>query len=184
MASERESVPRQAATRTRTDRLDRVRYPLRATNPRATDPTRPPAGGPVTYGPGGREDWRDTVRIASGLNLLAGIWLIIAPFVLGYGGGDPYWNDIVFGAIVAGLALVRVSGAYRASWMSWLNVLIGAWIFISAFWLDNTWNAGTNDIIVGAIVFVLGLVSAQASEDAATGRRVPPGETIEVPPRW
>jgi hypothetical protein len=35
---------------------------------------------------------------ASGLNVLAGIWLIIAPFVLGYDDGDPYWNDIVFGS--------------------------------------------------------------------------------------
>jgi hypothetical protein len=110
---------------------------------------------------------------ASGINVLAGIWLIIAPFVLGYNDGDPHWNDIVFGAIVAVLALARVAGAYRASWMSWLNMLIGAWIFISAFWLDNTSTAETNDIILGAIVFVLGLISASAS-DAAAPRAAPP----------
>jgi hypothetical protein len=112
-------------------------------------------------------DWRDEVMTASGLNVLAGIWLIIAPFVLGYSNGDPYWNDIVFGAIVAVLGLVRVSGAYRASELSWINALIGVWIFISAFWLDNTTTAGWNDIILGVIVFVLGIASASASESAA-----------------
>jgi hypothetical protein len=43
---------------------------------------------------------------ASGLNVLAGIWIIIAPFVLGYDDGDPYWNDLVLGAIVFVLGLI------------------------------------------------------------------------------
>jgi hypothetical protein len=111
--------------------------------------------------------WRGDVAVASGLNVLAGIWLIIAPFVLGYGSGDPYWNDIVFGAIVAVLALVRISGAYRASELSWINALIGVWLFVSAFWLDNTGRAGGNDIILGIIVFLLAIASASATEDAA-----------------
>jgi hypothetical protein len=49
------------------------------------------------------------------LNVIAGIWLIISPFVLGYGSGDAYWNPIVFGAIVAVVALARLGGAYRAT---------------------------------------------------------------------
>lgn len=128
------------------------------------DPTDPrfEARGRRPSGP----DWRSDVATASGLNVLAGIWLIIAPFVLGYHGSDPIWNDVVFGAIVAVLALVRVSGAYRASALSWINALIGVWLFISAFWLDKSSTAATNDIILGIIVFVLGLASASASEQA------------------
>jgi hypothetical protein len=181
MAPERQASSGRGQVRTRSDRFHRAREPLQP-----IDPTRSPApvGGPATYGPGGRGDWRTTVMFASGLNVLAGIWLIIAPFVLGYSNGDPYWNDIVFGAIVAVLALARVSGAYRASWMSWLNMLIGAWIFISAFWLDNTSNAGTNDIILGAIVFILGLFSATASDNAAAASAAPPPESTMAPPRW
>ncbi len=39
---------------------------------------------------------------ASGLNILLGIWLIIAPFVLGYSGNStPLWNDIIFGVLIA-----------------------------------------------------------------------------------
>jgi hypothetical protein len=120
--------------------------------------------GPPAAPPSGA-DWRATVMTASGLNVLAGIWLIIAPFVLGYGHGDPYWNDIVFGAIVGVLAIVRMSGAYREHWLSYVNALIGVWIFVSAFWLDSTGRAGWNDIILGAIVFFLGAISGTTSQD-------------------
>jgi hypothetical protein len=73
------------------------------------------------------------------------------------------------------LALARVAGAHRAAWMSWLSMLIGAWIFISAFWLDDTATAGVNDIILGAVVVCLALISASASDEAARGtaRRIP-----------
>jgi SPW repeat len=120
---------------------------------------------------GSAAGWRSTVMAASGLNVLAGIWLIIAPFVLGYSGGDPYWNDIVFGAITGLIALARVAGAYRAAWLSWINALIGVWIFVSAFWLDATSTAKTNDIILGAIVFVLAVASATASDEGAAAER-------------
>ena len=151
-----------------------------------------PAGDPVDprYDPalpprdGG---WRETVTVASGVNLLAGIWLIIAPFVLGYSGGDPYWNDIAFGAIIALLALARVSGAYASSWMSWLNALIGVWIFIAAFWLDASATAGINDVILGIVVFVLGVASATATDEALAPGPPPPGGgrgTVSRTARW
>jgi hypothetical protein len=134
------------------------------------DPTDPRTGAPPPGPP--RYDWRDEVATASGLNVLAGIWLIIAPFVLNYRDDDPIWNDVVFGAIVFVLALVRVSGAYREHWMSWINALIGVWLFISAFWLDSSNTAGWNDVILGIIVFVLG--SASASAGAYEAGAAPP----------
>jgi hypothetical protein len=108
----------------------------------------------------GASDWRSEVAGASGLNVLAGIWLIIAPWVLNYSGRDPRWNDVVFGIVVLVFAGMRVVGAYRAAWLSWLNALIGAWLFVAAFTIDHTTTAATNDIILGIIVFVLGVVSA------------------------
>ena len=133
------------------------------------DPARPPVGARGRRAPK-RSDWRSTVVAASGLNIIAGIWLICAPFVLGYDNGDPYWNDIVFGAIVTVLAFARTFGAYGASWMSWLNMLIGAWIVASAFWLDDTSTARVNDIIVGGVIFILGAASATASDDPGAVR--------------
>lgn len=116
--------------------------------------------------PSGSTSPRDETMSASGLNVIAGIWLIISPFVLAYGGGDAYWNPIVFGAIVAVVALARLGGAYRATWLAWLNMAIGVWLFISGFWLASTPRASWNEWILGVIVFVLGAWSAAAGEDA------------------
>ena len=121
-------------------------------------------------GPVGYRDWRSDVIGASGLNVLAGIWLIISPFVLNFHGGDAYWNPIVFGAIIAGLALIRAAGAFRASGLSWINAAIGIWLFISGFWLASS-AAGTWDLwILGAVIFFLALISASATEEAVAQR--------------
>jgi hypothetical protein len=100
------------------------------------------------------------VVAAAGLNVLAGIWLIISPFVLGYTGADATWNPIVFGAIVGVLALARLTGAYEAASLSWLNMAIGVWLFISAFWLASSSQASWNVGVMGVVVFVLAAAAA------------------------
>src|SRR5690242_217754 len=80
----------------------------------------------------------DDGAAAAALNVLAGIWLVISPFVLGYTGADAMWNPIVFGAIVGVLAVARLAGGVRAAGVSWLNMAIGVWLFISAFWLASS----------------------------------------------
>jgi hypothetical protein len=171
-ATDRDHDERARERRFRRDDADEPVSPLVAEQEdpalRRTAPVRDRATAPAA---GSAAGWRSTVMVASGLNVLAGIWLIIAPFVLGYGSGDPIWNDVVFGAIVAFFALIRIAGAYRAEWLSWLNALIGAWVFASAFWLDSSGRAQWNDIILGAIVFVLGLISATARRETAYAER-------------
>jgi hypothetical protein len=143
-------------------------------DPRLERPLHPTDGGPPLdpVEPARSAGWRDTVISLSGLNVIAGIWLIVAPWVLNYRAGDPKWNDVVFGAAIAILALTRVGGALRESWISVVNALIGVWLFVAAFTIDASRTAGWNDVILGVIVFVLALASASASEDAAEARRV------------
>jgi ABC-type uncharacterized transport system permease subunit len=105
------------------------------------------------------------------LNILAGIWLIIAPWVLDYSARDPRWNDVVFGIIVGIFALTRATDAYREEWLSWINALIGVWLFIAAFTIDHTAVAAWNDIILGIIVFLLATGSAEATSHLFGGRR-------------
>ena len=50
-------------------------------------------------------DTDSQVRTASGINVIAGIWLIIAPFTLGYASGISLVNDVILGIIIAGFAL-------------------------------------------------------------------------------
>ena len=117
-------------------------------------PSRPPRA------PQPRPGWRDRVVALSGLNVLAALWLIISPWALGYGDGDPAWNNVIFGALVAILAAVRASGAYWEDWLSGINALIGLWLFASAFLLDASAAATINDAIAGAVVFFLAVGSA------------------------
>jgi hypothetical protein len=101
----------------------------------------------------------------SGLNVAAGIWLIIAPFVLLYGSGTAKINNIVLGVVIGIFALIRVFfPSFRTIWLSWLNALWGIWLIIGSFMLGYAGPARNNDIIVGIIVLVLGLCSVAVSE--------------------
>ena len=99
------------------------------------------------------------------MNLIAGLWLIVSPFALGYSDGNPVWNPVIFGGILATLALLRVGGAHREGWMSGINVTIGVWLFASAFWLTHTSTGAWNALITGAIVMAFGIWSMSASEE-------------------
>jgi hypothetical protein len=111
---------------------------------------------------------RGQVQLASGLNLLAGLWLIASPFVLP-ATGDMVTNNVVFGVIVAALAAVRALGTYDQSWMSWLNAVVGAWVVVSPWAvMHNTATGPTHDMIVcnvitGCVIVALGVWSALAT---------------------
>lgn len=101
----------------------------------------------------------------SGLNVLAGIWLIIAPFVLLYENSTARINDIVLGIVIGVFALIRaLAPSFQTVWLSWLNALWGIWLIIGSFFLAYAGQARANDIILGIIVLLLGLWSATMSE--------------------
>src|SRR5579884_3856539 len=113
-------------------------------------------------------DSRPQVTTASGINVLAGIWLIIAPFVLGYVTSAPKTNDIWLGIIVGILALIRVFSGVKSAWVSGINILAGIWLIIAPFvlgYLNNT--PRVNDVILGIIVIAMAIWSGGVS--AATG---------------
>ncbi len=51
----------------------------------------------------------------SWLNVLAGIWLVIAPWVLAYQTTAPKVNDVVVGVVVAVTALLVATGEPRTA---------------------------------------------------------------------
>jgi SPW repeat len=112
------------------------------------------------------------VRWASGINVIAGLWLIISPFVLSYTGlQGALWNDVILGIVIAALAAIRVAGAMDQPWLSWVNVVLGAWVIISAWVLGfvDTPAALWDNVIVGVIVLIVAAWSALASP-VSTGR--------------
>lgn len=107
----------------------------------------------------------EQIVLASGANLILGLWLIAAPFVLTYASATPRGNDIILGIAIGVIAAMRVFGAYRAAWLSWLNVLLGLWLLIAPFGLGYTHLSHPmwNDIIVGVLVIIFALWSSFAT---------------------
>lgn len=104
------------------------------------------------------------VRTASGVDVLAGLWLVIAPFALNYSAnGGSLTNDVVIGVAVLILAGVQMVGDnYRISIPSWINVALGAWLVATPFVLDFPSGSAAmwNDIILGAVVGISALAGA------------------------
>jgi hypothetical protein len=111
----------------------------------------------------------DTFRGASGVNLLAAVWLVISPFVLTFSQvPNGFWNNIVCGIVIGIFAIIRMTASDKANW-SWANLLLGAWLIISPWALGFRQNGADalgfntelvwNNVITGAVVAFLAVVS-------------------------
>jgi predicted membrane-bound dolichyl-phosphate-mannose-protein mannosyltransferase len=107
------------------------------------------------------------MKWASWVNVFLGIWLIAAPFILGYSQETTaVSNDIVIGAIVAILAFMRAVAKEhdptRLNWISWINVIFGLWLIIGPFILGYSviTTAVSNDLIIGVLVVVFAGIRA------------------------
>jgi hypothetical protein len=105
------------------------------------------------------------VKAASGLNLLAGIWLFVSPWVYGAYRAPNAWNSWIVGAAIVILAAIRLSAPSQMTGASWLNCLLGIWAFISPWALGYTGNSGRfiNSLVVGVVVFLLSIWSATST---------------------
>jgi len=56
-----------------------------------------------------------TVRTLSWINALLGLWVLLAPFILGYSGtsGGATWNDVIVGVVVIILEVWGASAAKK-----------------------------------------------------------------------
>jgi hypothetical protein len=112
---------------------------------------------------------RTQVQTASGLNIILGLWLVIAPWVLDYSSqNNAVWNQVVIGLAVATLATARVAAPEKFASLSWTNFVLGTWLVIAPFILryNDTTNTAAiywNDIIVGVLILALAAWSAIAT---------------------
>ena len=100
---------------------------------------------------------------ASGLNILAGLWLIISRFILGYSAlRGTMWNDVIVGIIIALIAAGKLSRGRSIQWLSWINVVLGLWLIVSPFIFGNAGNTRVlyNEFIVSIVVVILAAWSA------------------------
>ena len=112
-------------------------------------------------------DNRSQAVTASGLNIIAGLWLIVAPFVLGYTAPTPRLNDIILGVVIGVFALIRTFTPLRATWLSWANIVLGLWLIAAPFVIGYSGQAPLyNDIVLGIIVIGLAAWSSGATTEA------------------
>lgn len=101
---------------------------------------------------------------ASGINALAGLWLILAPFILGYSGTAASRNDITIGIIVGIIALVRFFMPTSMTWLSWVNAILGLWLIVAPFFMGTGTTASIwNDVIVGIVIVASSIWSTSAT---------------------
>jgi hypothetical protein len=110
----------------------------------------------------------------SGVNLLAGLWLIVSAFLFG-GFGEASggaWNSLIVGIVIAALAASRAYRPDAGSGLSWINAILGAWMIAAPFVYDYTFNAARtwNSIIVGFIIVIFAVASATTEEERRRGR--------------
>src|SRR5690606_20320407 len=75
-----------------------------------------------------------TTQITEGLAFLAGVYLAISPWVVGFSNLSTITiNNLVIGVAVALLALGFASAFGRTHGLSWLVPVLGSWTIVSAW---------------------------------------------------
>lgn len=118
------------------------------------------------------------VKLASGLTVLAGIWLFVSPWVYGATINLNAWNSWLVGGALIFFAGTRVAYPAIRPGLSWFNVVLGVWTFISPWIYGYTFNTGRfiNSLCVGVVVVILAVISARATIKTET--EVPAGHRI------
>ena len=99
-------------------------------------------------------------------NLLAsaalGVWLMLAPWALGFAGTAAH-SDHLVGALIITVAVTALADVGRA--VRFVNVLLGAWIIIAPWLLAGaTASARWNGLISGALVILLSFPRGKIGE--------------------
>jgi hypothetical protein len=114
--------------------------------------------------PDSRPDWGRSVA-ECWLNVIAGIWLIVSPVILGFVGSVPNasWNTFIAGGLIVMFACGRAAQPAANMALSWLNFLVGVWLMVSPFVLQYSAIARPlcNDVLVGLLVAIVSLTNTQ-----------------------
>ncbi|MDP9849870.1 SPW repeat protein [Streptosporangium lutulentum] len=100
-----------------------------------------------------------------GLTLLAGLWLAISPWVVGFNGLSRISvSNLITGIALAALAMAFAAAFGRTYGLSWIAPIIGIWTIIVP-WITGSATTSTiwNNVVTGVIIFLLGLGAVAVS---------------------
>jgi hypothetical protein len=106
---------------------------------------------------------RAQVGIASGINVLLGIWLIFSPWLYGYvikSVGNT-WNSAVVGILITIFGALRYSSPHHYVGLSVINVALGVWCVLSPWVFGYSTDTGRlrSSVILGVAVIALAAFS-------------------------
>lgn len=95
--------------------------------------------------------WQDWV------NLIAGIWLFITPWLFNYARTGYSWDAFLFGFIMIIFSIWAISD--RRLWEEWVDSIIGIWVFISPWVLSFSFDYAAlwNFLAVGFVATILSI---------------------------
>jgi hypothetical protein len=100
-------------------------------------------------------------QITEGIALLAGIYLAVSPWVVGFTGlATITANNLVTGIVVAVLALGYASNFGRTHGLAWVLPVIGIWTIVSPWAVSGEVNIAAvviSNVIAGAVILLVGL---------------------------
>ena len=105
---------------------------------------------------------RPAAQAAEGLSLLAGLYLAISPWVIGFSGTTLTASNLITGIALAVLALGFGSAYERTYGMGWVAAAIGVWAIIAPWVVSgapDTTKVVLSNVITGAVAVLLGLVT-------------------------
>ena len=108
------------------------------------------------------------------VNLLMGIWLLGAPYALGYDRTAAAWNSTIVGILVMAVAVVRLFRPATTARLSAVTLALGVWLVAASFVLNPVSTARTvNNLIVAAVILTEASVSLVYGLRAARSGRPP-----------
>lgn len=112
------------------------------------------------------------MRWAAWTGFAAGVWLIIAPFAIGYRAMSTVaaTEAVVLGVIIAATALWLAVAANAPQYVDYVLALFGVWSFVAPFALGYRMleTAFYNDMTIGVIVFLAAVVSIYSRSHAGS----------------
>lgn len=115
---------------------------------------------------------RPWTQLQSWANLVLGIILFVSPwFLVTWEYANSAWNSWILGAVIALVALWALATLSKIP--SWINLVLGAWVFISPWVLDYaTMRESWVTWVIGILVFLISawaIVQGRSSSMRATG---------------
>jgi predicted anti-sigma-YlaC factor YlaD len=75
---------------------------------------------------------KEEFRVASWVNVLIAIWLLMAPFALGFTPlGSATWNSLSVGTVMLIVALFGLIKPLQKPGLMWINFVLGLWLIAS-----------------------------------------------------